>query len=86
LRNPSWRQASVGMIFSSREHENPYLTRALAWPFAAASSAMLCLFLVLSLSKAMSQPTIAVHILEAHVRTHGSVYVDDSHPMMRMEH
>jgi len=86
LRNPSWRQASVAMIFSSREHENPYLRRALGWPFAAASTAMLCLFLVISLSKAMSQPTIAVHILEAHVRTHGSAYVNDSHPMMRVEH
>jgi MFS family permease len=74
--------ASTTVLFASflRPRRHP-----IAWPFAAASAAMLSLFLVISLSRAMSQPAISVHILEAHVRSLASLYVNGSHPIMRMD-
>jgi hypothetical protein len=73
-----WRLPPATLNFSSRQRQVWHRTRTVAWPFAATSSTLLCLSLVVSLFQAVSQPVVVVHFLEAHVPSLASVFVDVS--------
>jgi MFS family permease len=78
LRDARSRRPSAAAIFGSVRREPLPPSRAIGWRSAAASAGLVCLTLLASLSRAISQPTVAVHILEAHVPTIQSVNVDVS--------
>jgi hypothetical protein len=54
------------------------LGSAMAWPFAAASSELLCLSLAASVCKAVSAPAVALHVLQTDGQGPVPVFVDNT--------
>jgi hypothetical protein len=59
-RHARWRLASVRLIFAATQRER---LANIAWPFAAASSALLCFTLLANLTRALSHSAVAVHFV-----------------------
>jgi MFS family permease len=80
-----FRLMPIPVIVAWFSRANLDRTRATGWPFAAASSALVCLSLFTSISKAISQPAVDVLVIEADWPTEQTTGVPRSIPTQQPE-
>jgi MFS family permease len=83
-RYARWRMVSVPLIFARTRREYGAVFHSTAWPFAAASSALVCFTLLANLTRALSHPAVPVHFVSQEsvdLSDHGRKAKATMHPL-----